>query len=206
MSTVPVRKLTPEQYLEIERKAEFKSQFFRGEMFAMSGASRQHNQIAVNLIRNVSQRLLSGPCEVYGSDMRVRVSKTGLYTYPDLSIACDKEQFVDDKGDTLLTPKVLFEILSDSTEKYDRSTKMSQYMQIDSLQEYVLVSQSQPRVEVYQRSSDGKWSYSNANGLAASITLESVGITLPLSEIYLRVEFPEPEPEPQTGELVSRDL
>ncbi len=203
MSTVPVRILTPEQYLEIERKAQFKSEFYRGEMFAMSGASHQHNRISRNLIARIDERLRGRPCEVYGSDMRVRVSKTGLYTYPDLSIACDKPQFVDDKGDTLLTPKVLVEILSDSTEKYDRGTKMAQYMQIDSLQEFVLVSQTQPRVEVYLRSTDGKWSYRDASGLTASLTLESVGITLPLSEIYLRVEFP--PLEPQTGELVSRD-
>ncbi len=193
MSTVPVRKLTPEQYLEIERKAEFKSEFYRGEMFAMSGASRQHNRISSNLNGELHNRLRDSPCETYGSDMRVRVSKTGLYTYPDLSITCDNPQFADDQVDTLLTPKVLFEILSDSTEKYDRSTKMSHYMQIDSLQEYVLVSQSEPRVEVYQRSSDGTWIYRQARDLAASITLESVGITLPLSEIYLRVEFPGPD-------------
>ena len=193
MSTVPVRQLTPEQYLEIERKAEFKSQFFRGEMFAMSGASREHNQIAVNLIRNVSQRLLSGPCEVYGSDMRVRVSKTGLYTYPDLSIACDIPQFVDDKGDTLLTPKVLFEILSDSTEKYDRGTKSNQYRQIESLQEYVLVSQTDPQVEVFHRQPDGNWLLREARALEESITLHSIGITHPLSEIYLHVEFPGPD-------------
>ena len=114
-----------------------------------------------------------------------------------------RASFCDEHVDTLVNPRVLFEILSDSTEKYDRSTKMSHYMQIDSLQEYVLVSQSQPRVEVYQRRSDGKWNYSDASGLTSSITLESVGITLPLSEIYLRVEFP--PPEPRTGELVSRD-
>lgn len=203
MSSVPARQLTEEQYLEIERKAPFKSEFYRGEMFAMSGASLQHNRISSNLIAVLHNRLRNGPCETYGSDMRVRVSKTGLYTYPDLSIACDKARFVDDKGDTLLTPKVLIEILSDSTEKYDRSTKMSQYMQIDSLQEVVLVSQSQPRVEVYQRSTGGQWIYREARDLTASIALESVGITLPLSEIYLRVEFP--TPEPQTGELVSRD-
>ena len=203
MSTVPVRKLTPEQYLEIERKAEFKSEFYRGEMFAMSGASREHNLIANNIGGEARGRLRGTPCEVYGSDMRVRVDRTGLYVYPDVVIACGEPRFVDEHVDTLVNPRVLFEILSDSTEKYDRSTKMSQYMQIDSLQEYVLVSQSQQRVEVYQRRSDGKWNYSDASGLAASITLESVGITLPLSEIYLRVEFP--QPEPSTGELVSRD-
>ena len=193
MSTAPIRKLTPEQYLEIERRAQFKSEFYRGEMFAMSGASRQHNRISSNLVGELHNRLRDSPCETYGSDMRVRVSKTGLYTYPDLSIACDKPQFVDDQVDTLLTPKVLIEILSDSTEKYDRGTKMSHYLQIDSLREYVLVSQSQPRVEVYHRRTDGQWNYNEARELSASITLTSVGITLPLSEIYQRVEFPEPD-------------
>ncbi len=203
MSTAPHRKLTPEQYLEIERKAPFKSEFYRGEMFAMSGASREHNLIANNIGGEARNRLRGKPCETYGSDMRVRIPKTGLYTYPDLSIACDKPQFVDSHFDTLMNPKVLIEILSDSTEKYDRSTKMSHYMQIDSLQEFVLVSQSQPRVEVYQRSTEGQWIYREARDMTASIALESVGITLPLSEIYLRVEFP--PLEPQSGELVARD-
>lgn len=192
MSSVPVPQLTAEQYLEIERKATFKSQFYRGEMFAMSGASHMHNIIQASLIRHLGNQLEGSPCQAIGSDLRVLVSAAGLYTYPDAVVMCDPTKFKDGQFDTLVNPKVLFEILSDSTEKYDRSTKMSQYMQIDSLQEYVLVSQNQPRVEVYQRSTDGKWSYSDASGLAASFTLESVGVTLPLSEIYQRVEFPAP--------------
>ena len=190
MSTVLVRQLTPEQYLEIERRAEFKSEFFQGEMFAMAGASRSHIRIAVNLTAGLGQRLLNGPCEVFNNDMRVRVSKTGLYTYPDLSIACHKPQFMDDKFDTLLTPKVLFEILSESTERYDRITKSSHYREIESLDAYVLVSQKEPRVEVYQRLPDGHWSLSDIQGLTGSLALDSLGITIPLSEVYLRVEFP----------------
>ena len=191
MSSLPVRKLTPEEYLEIERQAEFKSEFYRGEMFAMSGAGRAHNLIANNIGGEARSRLRGRPCEVYGSDMRARVSTTGPYTYPDATIACDKPQFVDDRGDTLLTPKVLFEVLSETTEKYDRGAKSNQYRQIESLQEYVLVSQSEPHVEVFQRCLDGKWLFSEARELLASITTESLGVTLPLSEIYLRVEFPD---------------
>ena len=164
-----------------------------GEMFAMSGASREHNLIANNIGGEARSRLRGRPCEVYGSDMRVRVTKTGLYTYPDLSIACDKPQFADDHVDTLLTPKVLFEILSDSTEKYDRGTKSNQYRQIESLQEYVLVSQTDPQVEVFHRQPDGNWLLREARALEESITLHSIGITHPLSEIYLHVEFPGPD-------------
>ncbi len=193
MSTVPVRKLTEAQYLEIERKAEFKSQFYRGEMFAMSGASREHNRISRNLIARIDERLREGPCEVYGSDMRVRVDLTGLYTYPDVVIACGELRFVDDHVDTLTNPKVLFEILSDSTEKYDRGTKSNHYRQIESLQEYVLVSQTDPHVEVFHRQPDGNWLLREARALEESITLHSIGITLPLSEIYLRVEFSSPD-------------
>lgn len=122
--------------------------------------------------------------------MRVRVSKTGLFTYPDLTIACDKPQFVDNVFDTLLTPKVLFEIFSDSTERYDRITKSNHYREVESLQEYVLVSQKEPRIEVYQRLTDGDWSHREILGLTESLTLDSLGISIPLSEIYQRVEFP----------------
>ncbi len=193
MSTVPVRKLTPEQYLEIERKAQFKSEFFRGEMFAMSGASYLHNLIHANLLRRLGERLEGSPCHPVGSDQRVLVPATGLYTYPDAVVVCDPPEFLDGHFDTLMNPKVLFEILSDSTEKYDRGTKSNHYRQIESLQEYVLVSQTDPHVEVFHRQPDGNWLLREARALDESITLHSVGITLPLCEIYLRVEFPGPD-------------
>ena len=193
MSTAPHRKLTPEQYLEIERKAQFESEFYRGEMFAMPGANREHCRISANLICCIAPRLDSRPYEVVGSDMRVRVSRTRFYTYPDLSILCDNAQFADDRTDTLLNPKVLFEILSDATEKSDRGFKFENYRQLDSMQEFVIVSQTEPLVEVFQRLPDGDWLLREARALEESITLHSIGITLPLSEIYLRVEFPEPD-------------
>ncbi len=203
MSTASVPQLTPQQYLDIERKAAFKSEFFRGEMFAMAGASFQHNLIQANLIRRLAERLDGTICRPVGSDQRVLVTATSLYTYSDVVIFCDPPQFSDKQLDTLLTPKVLIEILSDSTEKYDRGTKSAHYRQIDSLQEYVLVSQSEPRVEVYQRLPDGNWLLREALSIDQSITLASVGITLPLQEVYLRVEFP--PVVPQTGEMRCSD-
>ncbi len=203
MSTAPHRKLTPEQYLEIERKAPFKSEFYRGEMFAMSGASRVHNTIQANLMWRLNERLEGTPCQAVGSDLRVLVSATGLYTYPDAVIHCEPSRFLDSQFDTLLNPTVLFEILSDSTEKYDRGSKSSQYRKIVSLQEYVLVSQSEPRVEVYQRLPDGDWKLRESADLTVSFTLTSVGVSLPLSEIYQRVVFP--PPEPQTAGMFIRD-
>ncbi len=203
MSTAPIRKLTAEQYLEIERKAEFKSEFFRGEMFAMAGASHQHNRISRNLIARIDEHLREGPCEVYGSDMRVRVERTGLHTYPDVVIACGELQFSDSRGDTLSNPKVLIEILSDSTEKYDRGTRSMHYREIESLQEHVLVCQDRPHVEAYQRQPDGNWLLREARDLASSITLHSIGITLPLSEVFHRVELPPREHE--TGEMKCSD-
>ena len=189
MSTVPIRQLTAEEYLEIERQAEFKSEFYRGEMFAMSGASRAHNMIQANLIRRLGERLDGTPCRAVGSDQRVYISATGLYTYPDVVIHCDPSEFLSGQFDTLLTPKVLFEILSESTERYDRITKSNHYREVESLHEYVLVSQTEHRIEVYQRLPDGEWSHRDIRGLMETLTLESVGLSIPLSEIYLRVEL-----------------
>ncbi len=189
MSSVPLRKLTSEQYLEIERQSDFKSEFYKGEMFAMSGASRLHNTIQANLIRRLNERLDGSPCQAVGSDLRVHISATGLYTYPDVVVHCEPSRYLDNQFDTLLTPRVLIEILSDSTEKYDRGTKSAQYREIDSLQEYVLVSQAEPRVEVFQRQPDGNWLLRETRTLEDSATLHSVGVTIPMSEIYHRVEF-----------------
>ncbi|MEZ6056632.1 MAG: Uma2 family endonuclease [Planctomycetaceae bacterium] len=199
MSSVPVTKLSPEEYLRRERLAEFKSEFYRGETFATTGASRRHNLVAGNIYAAVHTQLRDGDCEAYGSDMRVHIAATGLYTYPDITIACGQPKFVDGVLDTLLNPKVLFEVLSDSTEKYDRGVKSGHYRQIESLQEYVLVSQNEPRVEVYERRDAGTWLLKEATKLGESITIESLGVTLPLEEVYRRVTFAEPanDPTPQ---------
>src|SRR5919199_1130147 len=135
MSAVPKTRLTPEQYLAIERKAEFKSEYYNGEMFAMAGASEPHNRIKDNLIGELHARLKVSACHSYSSDMRVKVSRTGLYTYPDIVIICGKPELEDAHGDTLLNPQVIIEVLSDSTEKYDRGKKFRHYKQIESLRE-----------------------------------------------------------------------
>ena len=145
MSAAQKTLLTPAEYLARERAAEFRSEFYRGEMFAMSGASWAHSVIKDNLAWETRNQLQGGPCRVVTSDLRVKVSATGLYTYPDLLIVCGEPEFEDEVFDTLLNPRVIVEILSDSTEKYDRGTKFTQYRQLSSLQEYVLVAQDRRR-------------------------------------------------------------
>jgi Uma2 family endonuclease len=150
VSTQPKSFLTPEQYLEIERPAERKSEYYNGEMFAMAGAKRAHNLLVTNLLAGLHRQLRSRPCEVYPSDMRVRVSATGLYTYPDIVAVCGEQQFLDDTEDTLLNPGLLVEVLSPSTEAYDRGRKFEQYKTLDSLREYMLVASERIHVGVGQ--------------------------------------------------------
>lgn len=192
MSTVPVRFYTPEEYLERERHAAYKSQYYRGEIYAMSGASREHNLIVTNLVTNLSNALRGRPCEVYPSDMRVKVQPSGLYTYPDVIIVCGKPEFEDRHGDTLLNPLVLFEVISPSTEAYDRGAKSKQYRQLASLQELVLVASESLHVERYHRSDDGEWRLWESTDRAAALPLNSIGVEISLAEIYRLVEFPLP--------------
>jgi Uma2 family endonuclease len=194
MTEVPKPKLTPAEYLAVERQAEFKSEFYRGEMFAMAAASEEHCLIKDNLAGEVRQQLKGGPCRVVTSDLRVKVDVTGLYTYPDVVIYCDGPQFEDDTFDTLLNPRAIVEVLSDSTERYDRGTKFRHYRQIPSLQEYILVSQNQPLVERHVRRPDGSWLLTEFAGLERVLELASVPARVPLAEIYRGVTFPEVPP------------
>jgi Uma2 family endonuclease len=191
MSTAPKRRLTPQEYLAIERKAEFKSEFFDGEMFAMAGATREHTLISGNVHADVHNQLRGRDCEVYQSDMRVKVSPTGLYTYPDVSVVCGKPQFEDAEVDTLLNPKVIVEVLSESTEGYDRGKKFQHYRNISSLMEYVLIAQDSPHVEVHTRQAEGRWLLWETNDLTSIVRLQSIECSLKVSDIYARV-FPQP--------------
>lgn len=193
MAAVPKpRKLTVEEYFAIESKAERKSEFFNGEMFLMAGASREHNVLTRNLTAELHNRLREGPCQVFVADQRVKVDRTGLYTYPDLLIVCGTPEYAPEDRDTLTNPKVVIEVLSNSTEKYDRTTKFRQYKQLPSLMEYVLVSQDEPLVERYARLADGTWAQSDFVGLEATLSLVAVPASVPLADIYLGVEFPAP--------------
>ncbi len=191
MSAIPKTKLTPAEYLEFERKSEERHEYFDGEIFAMSGAKRNHNKISTNLNGLVWQHLKGKNCENYSSDMRVFLPSTGLYTYPDLVIVCGEPQFQDDVFDTLLNPVLLIEVLSDSTESYDRGKKFQHYRSIETLQEYVLVSQTEARIEKYVRHGDGFWLLSEAVGLDSEIEFASIDCRVALSEVYDKINFDE---------------
>lgn len=191
MSAIPKTKLTPGEYLEFERKSEERHEYFDGEIFAMSGAKRNHNVIVWNIGGELRQKLKDRNCEAYPADMRVFVPATGLYTYPDLTVVCGEPQFQEEIFDTLLNPVLLIEVLSDSTESYDRGRKFQHYRSIESLQEYILVSQTEARVEKYVRHGDGFWLLSEAVGLDSKIEFSSVESVIPLSEIYDKIAFSE---------------
>jgi len=179
--------LTPEEYLAAERRAETRSEYFAGEVFERVGASRGHNLIAANIIRVLGNQLLERPCNVYPSDMRVKVSATGKYTYPDVVVACEPELFDDGENDTLLNPVVIVEVLSASTEAYDRGKKFEQYQRIASLTEYLLVAQEPYRIEQYVRQSDREWRYSEYHDAEDVIKIGVVGCEIALKDAYAKV-------------------
>jgi len=185
----PTRRLTEAEYLEQERRADFKSEFFAGEMFAMAGGTRAHSLIAVNLARELSTSLKGRPCVVFNTDLRIKVEATGLFTYPDASVVCGQQRFLDELADTLLNPAVIVEVLSDSTEAYDRGKKFEHYRQITTLREYLVISQKEARVELFSKGTDGQWSLREAAGLNATIQFPSLQVTIALAEIYANVEF-----------------
>jgi len=189
MATNPISRLTEEQYLAIERAAEFKSEFLNGQMFAMSGASMQHGRLQQNLSGELWVRLRGTGWEALLSDMRVRVGKSGMYTYPDISVVCGKPILADDYQDNLLNPIVLFEILSPTTEKYDRGLKFQHYRTIETLQDYILVDQNQIRIEQYTRQADHTWTLRDYQHPDEELKIDSIHVLIPLIGIYERVEF-----------------
>jgi len=189
MATQPKIFLTPEQYLEIERKAEFKSEYFNGETFAMAGAREAHNLLVARMVSELDRQLRRRPCRVYPSDMRVYAKQTGLYTYPDVSAVCGERLFADGQTDTLLNPSLIVEVLSPSTEAYDRGRKFEMYQSIESLREYVLVAADRIHVDLYSRQPDDRWLLTSASRPEDSLTFESVGAQIVLSDLYEKVEF-----------------
>ena len=189
MSTAPQGKLTAAEYLEIERSSEFRHEFYQGEMFAMTGASREHNLICGNILRHIHAQFDGRPCEVYQSDMRVRVNAADMYTYPDVVATCGEPQLEDNQFDTLLNPLAIVEVLSDSTEAYDRGTKFTHYRSIESLRDYVLVAQNMVRVERYSRTGDGQWLLWSTDDLIDRLELPSIECQVTVSDIYARIKF-----------------
>ena len=184
-------KLTPEEYLAQERSAEFKSEYYHGEIYAMAGASREHNQISSNITASLAIQLLEKPCSVYANDMKVWIDKVHKYTYPDVLVACEPQLFEDEHSDVLLNPKIIIEILSDSTESYDRGLKFFHYQRIESLCEYLLISQKFCHVEKYQRQADNLWVYSGFHEMNDEVTINAINCKILLSEIYRKVNLKE---------------
>lgn len=190
MSSHPTTFLTEAEYLETERAAEHRSEYFQGEMFAMAGASRRHSLIISNLIRELGLQLKNRPCEVHGTDLRLRVSPTGLYTYPGVMVVCGEPQFANDQKDTLLNPVLIIEVLSESTRDYDRGRKFQHYRTLPSLLEYLTIAQDAPHIELWTRQPDDRWLLSESGDIAETIQLASVECALPLAEVYHKVEWP----------------
>ncbi len=195
MTAVAKTKLSVLEYLASERRAEFKSEFFQGEMFAMAGASPAHNFIKENLSIELGTRLKGGPCRALSADQRIKVERTGLFTYPDLLIFCGDPAYDEEDPYTLLNPVAIIEVLSPSTEKYDRGAKFRNYQQIPSLTEYILVAQDEAVCERFVRSADGSWAFVSFVGLAAEMDFTSVRAKIPLADIYNGVTFAESAPQ-----------
>ena len=185
--------LTADRYLAIERMAKEKCEYYRGEMFAMAGASAMHNLVVANLIRAIGNALVQSPCLVFASDLRVSIDRAEHYVYPDVLVLCGEAEYLDDSFDTLLNPTMVVEVLSESTERYDRGLKFAGYRALASVQTIIFVNQTKQSVEVYTRQPDDQWllkayeptTYSN-------VVIPYSAIEIPLTDIYRGVEFSEP--------------
>lgn len=181
------RTFSAAEYLRLERGAETRSEFWAGEIFALAGASREHNAIVLNCAAELRAQLKGKSCNVYANDFRVEVQAGHHYTYPDVVVTCGDERFLDSERDTLQNPVLILEVLSPSTAAYDRGDKFASYRTLASLQTYVLVAQDKCHVERFEREGDGGWHFSAYRALSDTVTLERVGCTLLLREVYDKV-------------------
>ena len=200
---------TVEEYLALERESEERHEYLDGQIYAMAGESTQHGDISVNLVRDVSTQLKGTACRVWTKDSKVvsgpgikhSRSTKGLFSYPDLVVVCEEPRFMDEHQDVLLNPTVIMEVLSPTTESFDRGEKFRRYRtQIPSLDDYVLVSQALPLIEHFRRQANDEWVLSAQGDIESSLQIASINCTLHLSEVYDRVTFSEETSEPQEVE------
>lgn len=189
MSTLTVTHVTPEEYLAAERLSETRSEYLDGGVYPMTGASVTHSRIVVNIATELKIQLRGGRCDVLVVDVKVRMPDSRKFFYPDVTVICEELQYHDDRRDIILNPDLVIEVLSPGTEAFDRGAKFRAYQAVESLKEYVLVSQERPLVEQYVRGGEGKWTYSAAEGLEGSLVLPSIGCTLNLGAVYDKVDF-----------------
>jgi Uma2 family endonuclease len=191
MASHPKQRFTPEEYLELERKAEYKSEYLDGQIYAMAGASPAHCVITPNLTSELVVQLRDKPCQAFSSDMKVRTNYKGLYSYPDLSVVCGEPLFHDDKQDIIINPKVIFEVLSPSTEAFDRGAKFLRYQLINTFTDYVLIAQDEPRGEHFIRQPDGGWLLYIVRSLESRLSIPSIDCIISFAGLYDRIKFPE---------------
>lgn len=190
MASNPKTFYTPEEYLAFERSVPNKHEYFGGEISAIGRVSADHVLVVTNLVGELVAQVKGESCRVYSAALRVRVGPTGFYTYPDVIVLCDEPRFSDDHEDTLLNPALIIEVLSESTKDYDRGGKFEKYRTIDSFVEYLVIAEDRPHVEHWVRQPDKVWVLHETNSLEDTIHLKSVPCSLPLSEIYDKIDFP----------------
>ena len=191
MSAIPKHKWTVAEYLAAEQTSEVRHEFFNGEIFAMAGASPEHNTVKENCIGEMFFRLKNTPCRSFSTDQRVKIPATGLYTYPDILIVCGRAEFDAEDPHSLINPQVIFEILSPSTESYDRGTKFHHFQKLPSVKEYVLISQDKMQVERFVRQPNDSWLLTTFDDVNGEFALTTVPVTVLLADLYRGVEIPE---------------
>ena len=189
MAEPNLKRMTIDEYLEFEEHADVKHEFIDGEMFLMAGGSINHNQIAVNTIINLGNKLKDKPCRVLNSDMRLHIDMFDLFTYPDVMVICGKPELYADRNDTVTNPVLIVEVLSPSTRNYDRSSKFTYYRSIPTLKEYVMIDQNKYHVEYYRKLKTGEWLLSDHDSIESAFTLQSLEIELSLKDLYQQVEW-----------------
>lgn len=190
MENLARKLISVSEYLEIERTSQEKHEYYKGEIFAMVGGKRVHAVIAGNILTKINIQIEKKSCIAFGSDMKVQVKPDGLFTYPDISALCGEEKILDEKEDTLLNPSLIIEVLSESTENYDRGKKFMLYHELESLQEYVLVSSDYKKVEIFRRTANNQWLLSDIKE-NEPVVFETVQCSLSFDEIYNKVKFGE---------------
>ena len=182
---------TPDEYFAIEENAEYRSEYCDGELFAMAGATVNHNRITITLTRILDEIFEQNrKCEVFSENVRLQMRPNRHYTYPDIMIVCGKPKFVKNRNDTLTNPVVIIEVLSESTQDYDRGSKFAAYREIRTLKEYILIEQDRAHIETFVKEEDGTWRLRDYNDMAGELSFVSLDITIPIQTIYRRVEFP----------------
>lgn len=178
---------TPEEYFEIEKYAKYKSEYYRGEIFAMSGGTLNHNRITLNIAGALNAAFSIKPCEAFASDLRIQIDKDKHYTYPDVTVVCGKLELAEGHKDMITNPIVIIEVLSDSTKDYDRGTKFTAYRNIKTLRDYILIDQESVHIEYFFKEEDGTWRLKEYFNIEKAILLKSIQIEIPIIEIYDRV-------------------